>query len=273
MAVGARATAFGLVLEITAGSHFGWERGRNGVNAVITVDDNHRGAKVGASIQDIFQDIMLANDDSVQAVLSKWRTAGGTNAALFAKKAAFATTEVAAGRAGGLFDRFDADAYASFAAISRTNLGQMMSSSERAGFARLWTRFLIEEFSNHFLDVDEAVKLVTTGRFRTSKPEFTADSGRRPDARNQHGMLQEAQLRDALNDNQLVRSDGSYILCFWLTAPGDSADRIGAVFDWRNSYEKNPKKFKLVDEKGYAKMLPLVRDGLVTPIRLFLKKQ
>ena len=36
-------------------------------------------------------------------------------------------------------------------------------------------------------------------------------------------MLQEAQLRDALNDNQLVRSDGSYILCFWLTAPGDSA--------------------------------------------------
>ncbi len=38
-----------------------------------------------------------------------------------------------------------------------------MSFSERAGSARLWTRFLIEEFSNHFLDVDEAVKLADDG--------------------------------------------------------------------------------------------------------------
>jgi hypothetical protein len=266
-------TSFGLVLEITAGERFGWESGRNGVNGVITVDKERRAAKVGAAMQDIFQDIMLANDDSIQSVLSKWRNGGGSEARLFSMKAAFAATEVAAGRAGALFAQFSADGYASFAAIARRNFDQTMNAAERAGFASLWTRFLVQEFNQHFLDVEEAVKLVTKGRFRNAKKGLNSEGAGQPDARILHGMLSEFELREVLSNAQLVHQDGSYILCFWLAKSPDSVDRLGPEFGWRDSHTKSPKKFKLVDDVGYAKMLPLVRDGLVTPIRLFLKKQ
>ena len=54
-------------------------------------DDNHRGAKVGAPIPGYLQDIMLANDDSVQAVLVSGEPLAAQTQLSLAKKAAFAT--------------------------------------------------------------------------------------------------------------------------------------------------------------------------------------
>lgn len=266
-------TAFGLVLEVSAGNRFAWEPGRNGVRSVITVDRISRSAKVSATLQDIFHDIMLANDHSVQAVLKKWRSSGNvTDADLYAMKADFAVAQVAAQGLGTTLDYFAPDGYASFAATARLNFHQIMNEQERSNFASLWTRFLVDRFAEHFLDVDEAVYLVRNGRFRNSKPELTAGSGEAPDARQQHGMLPEDELREALIKPQLVWRDGSYILCFWQGKLGSAAGKINAKFMMKNG-GTSPRRFKLCDEVSYADMVPLVRDGLVTPIRLFLKKQ
>lgn len=272
LAAGANA-AFGLVLEVSAGNRFAWEPGRNGVSGVISVDKANRGAKVSAALQDIFHDIMLANDHSVQTVLKKWRASGNfTDTDLFGMKADFAVAQVTGRGLGTTLDHFAPNGYASFAATARQNFHQTMNEQERSEFASLWTKFLIDRFAEHFLDVEEAVDLVRNGRFRDSKPELTAGSGEAPDARHQHGMLSEHELREALTKPQLVRKNGSYILCFWQGKLGAAAGQIGAKFMLKKG-GNSPRRFKLCDEVSYAEMVPLVRDGLVTPIRLFLKKQ
>lgn len=271
-------TGFELVLSVTEGNRFEWVNGANEFAAEIRVDKAQRFAKISATAHDVFQDIMLANDCGIQAVVVKHRAAVDASKAantpapdLYELKADFAKAEIAAGRVGGSLVGFASDKYASFASLARDNFRQGMSPGERDTFVDLWTRFLVERLPDHFLTADEAVRTVRTGFFHSARPVLTTDSGVRPGARIQHESIQAGKLRMVLSDPQVVRRPGAFVLCWAGGRVTDAAHRIGPKFGWANEARSSPRRLKLCTPSSYKEMIPLVRDGIVTPFRLFLR--
>jgi hypothetical protein len=144
-----------------------------------------------------------------------------------------------------------------------------MSPAERRSFVQLWTDFLVTEFAEHFLTAEEAADLVRSSYFHAAAPGLNVAGGR--GARTQHEWIKAGRLREILSDRQVVRRTGTYVLCLATGRGEDSAQRLGPVFGWVNQPKGNPERLKLCTPKEYGQMVPLVRDGIVTPFRLFLK--
>lgn len=264
--------AYGLVLTVSHGDAFSWNGGFSTLAADIRVTKPLAGTQLSAVVLDVFQELMLANCASIQSVLAKFTKLGGTASDFYRAKAEFAMQLIASGEAATLFDGYAPDRYACFSTLARTDLTPVMDRPERERFAQLWRRFLEARFADSFLNVDEAVALIRAGGFHRARPEKTAGSGVRPGARVRYGWIKEHKLREVLDDPQTVLHDGSYVLCV-LTGKPKNGDvgKVGTLFGWRSSLRNVPKRLRLCTDRNYAKMIPLVRKGLVTPMRLFLK--
>ena len=55
--------------------------------------------------------------------------------------------------------------------------------------------------------------------------------------------------------------------------PGAAAGEVAAGLGWRNQENQTPKRLALFTVGDYPDVVPLVRKGLVTPFRLFVKRQ
>jgi hypothetical protein len=261
---------YGLVLTISRGNNFSWNSGLATLAADVRVSGEQAGMQLSAVVLDVFQELMVANCASIQAVLRKFLARGGTQADFYRAKADFAADLLARGEAATLFEQYAPDRYACFATLARTDMYSTMDEDERARFAWLWSRFLSNRLADSFLNIDEAVKLVRAGPFRKARPELTPGGGVRPAARVQYGFIDETDLRQVLGDRQTVLQTGAYILSI-LTSNPSNADtgQIGNAFGWRR--RGAPRRLRLDTEVGYKEMVPFVRKGLVTPVRLFLK--
>ncbi len=89
---------FELVIAVCEGDDFSWHPGGDNFASVITIDRTNRLSKVTVTVADIFQDIMIGNDASIQAVLSKFAAAGRSPADFYRMKAAFAVEAVGTSR-------------------------------------------------------------------------------------------------------------------------------------------------------------------------------
>jgi len=263
---------FGLVLNVSSGDSFDWRGGLSTVAADIRVRKELAGPQLSAVVLDIFQELMLAQCASIQSVLGKFTASGGTASDFYRAKADFANEQIANGNAVTLFEGYAPDRYASFAMLARTDFSQSLDRDERRRFADLWRRFLEARFADHFLTVDEAITLVRAGRFHRARPERTNGAGVPPGPRQIFGSIKEAKLRKVLGDRQSVLRTASYILCV-LTGKPSIADigKVGALFGWKNMARQTPERLRLCTDASYQQMVPLVRRGLVTPMRLFLK--
>lgn len=261
---------FGLILTISRGDQFAWSAGLSTLAADVRVTRDLGAMQLSAVVLDVFQELMLANCASIQAVLAKFIASGGSQDAFYRAKADFAGQLIARGEATTLFQAFAPDRYACFATLARADLAGVMDIAERARFASLWSQFLQARFTDHFLDIDEAVELVLYGSFHRARAERTAQGGVAPGARQRFGFIKEAELRRELGDRQRVLHTGAYVLCL-LTGKPSAADlgKVGAKFGWKRPGV--PKLLRLCTEDKYNEMVPLVRRGLVTPLRLFLK--
>lgn len=299
---------YGLVVTISRGDAFSWGNGLATIAADIRVSREEASEQLSAVVLDIFQELMLANCASIQAVLAKFIASGGTQDDFFRAKAEYAADMIARGEADTMFEHFAADRYACFATLARGDLYPVLDADDRARFGAWWSGFLLARFIDHFLTVDEAVALVRSGQFHKARPELVAGGGGvRPGARVRHGSIDEGELRrvigeptkaelralngespppealepgesneeelrELLGDPQRVRQAGAYILCILTSNPKEGdAGKVGAMFGWRRSATKSPKRLRLCTEDTYKEMVPLVRKGLVTPVRLFLK--
>lgn len=267
------ATTFELLLAIHEGPKFAWLPGTANYAGMVTIDKENRSSKVNAVVQDIFQDVMISNCASIQAVLTKYLAVGHSERMFYGKKATFAQQWKPEGLRKTIFDTHDPDQYASFSSMARSDLFRTMDTEEETRLARLWSSFLIQNFTDYLLTADEAVHLVRTGYFHDAKQERIANQGQQPVARKRREYLSADELSSILNDQQIVSAPGSYILCIINRDPGKLVDRLGPAFNWRNSNRSTPRKIKLCTEESYAGMVEYVRTGVVTPIRLFLQAQ
>ncbi|MBI0532052.1 hypothetical protein D9602_11860 [Sphingomonas sp. TX0522] len=262
-----------LVVSLRNGDAFSWDAGEGDFRATVTIDPERRITKFGAMAQDVFQDIMLANDACIQAVLSGFRAAGGDDEELFRRKAAFGRGRVDQGAAGSLFASFEARGYASFAALARRNLSQGMDQSERRLFVALWSDFITEGLADHLLTAEQATDLIRRGRYHSARSELTAGSGVRTGARILHEHVPRDELLKVLSAPMTVTRPGPYVLGLVNGRPGAAAGEVAARFGWRNQENQTPKRLALFTAGDYPDVVPLVRKGLVTPFRLFLKRQ
>jgi len=288
--------ALELVLAVEEGSAFAWTEGRTNFSSVITVDPDARALKVNAVVQDLLQDLMVANSDSIQAVLRKLKPAlvaqeldkqprrkaqsemAPVDHELLGErlflgtKASYAAQRARDAGRRSVFSTFEPDRYASFSALARHDLYATMDPDELSGFSDLWTGLLVDRFAEHFLTVDEAVELVRTGSFRRTRQERLEGQGQKVKARTRRQDLAADDLKRVIGDPRIVTADGSYILCVVNRAPTGVAGKLEVEFTNGSPSKRLLNKLTLCTEKRYASMIPLVRKGIVTPIRLFLKR-
>ncbi|GGB55817.1 hypothetical protein GCM10010833_08150 [Blastomonas aquatica] len=240
--------------------------------ADICVSGADASLQLSAVILDVFTELMLANCASIQAVLSNYLADGGSQDTFYRAKADFASELIARGDAATLFEQYLPDRYACFATLAREDFLATMDEDEMASLASLWSQFLRERFSAYFLSVDQAVALVRNEPFHRARPELTVGSGVRPGGRMRYGFVDEAELRSVLSDKQVVLGTGAYVLCLLTGKPSDAEiGKIGNSFGWRRQADSVPKRLRLCTEDNYHEMIPFVRKGFVTPVRLFLK--
>jgi len=287
-----------LVMALESGDAFCWKGGSTNFSSVITVDKKQRSLKVSAVVQDLLQDLMVANSDSLQAVIRKIKIhlttkelkeradeaakpgempANPSDEEIEAKvdkigerlflqsKANFARSSAASSGRQSLFSSYEPDRYAAFSSLARSDLYATMDANGPRDFGDLWTRFLVEYYADHFLTADEAVRLVRTGAFRRTRAD-----GQKVKARVRWRWLADSDLHAIINDKRVVTTSGCYVLCILnKITNGDHGD-LSSLFQL--SSLGVIRRLTLCTEERYAKMVPLVRKGLVTPIRLFLKK-
>lgn len=295
-------SSLNLVLALEAGDAFSWKASSSNFSSVITVDKEKRSLKINAIVQDLLQDLMVANSDSLQAIIHKIKThlteakltelaaqaaaPGGAPEApspdevekhldtigepLFLEaKAKFARLTAAALPNGSLFSAFDPDRYAAFSSLARRDFHLTMDAAAVRALGELWTQFLEKTFSAQFLTTEEAVRLVRTGSFRRTRTERQNGEGQKPKARVRRHDLSERDLTKVIGDKRVVTTSGCYVLCLLnRTTRGEHGD-LSMLFG--KSSDDALRRLTLCTEQRYQKMIPLVRKGLVTPIRLFLK--
>lgn len=261
---------FELVIAVCEGESFAWHPGGDNFAGVITIDRTSRLSKVTVTVADIFQDIMIGNDASIQAVLSKFALAGGSRAEFYRMKAAFAVEAVATGVVPALHAAFAPNAYASFSAIARSDLYSLLNETELLRIAQLWRSFMVSQMRPHFLDCEEAIHLVRRGYFHSLNAERIGGEGPDAQARSQRQYLSEKDLAEVLLDRRSVMQDDSYVLCIINRLSGPNQDELSVEFgrDSKNSL----KRIKLCSETEFKRMIKFTRRGLVTPIRLYLKE-
>lgn len=148
-----------------------------------------------------------------------------------------------------------------------------MDGTERAAFASLWTDFIVEQFEDLLLTPAEATEVVRRSRYHVARQELTPGSGVRPAARVLHEHIKADELQKTLTQPMKVRSSGAYVLGFVNGRPGDEIGEVEALFGRRNPAHDAVRRLALFEEAEYRRVVPLVRKGLVTPFRLFLKRQ
>lgn len=295
-------SSMNLVLALEAGDAFSWRAGSANFSSVITVDKEKRSLKISAVVQDLLQDLMVANSDSLQAVIRKIKfhlTAAklaeiaaeaaapgeepeapstdeienhlGTigEQLFFEAKAKFARSRVAALPNGSLFAAFEPDRYATFSSLVRQDLHSTMDATTARALGAVWAQFLEETFSAHFLTTEEAVRLVRTGSFRRARTERQNGDGQKPKARIRHHDLSEGDLTKVIGDKRIVTTSGCYVLCVLNRTTQGEYGELSALFG--ESSKDTLRRLTLCTEQRYQKVIPLVRKGFVTPIRLFLK--
>lgn len=261
---------FELVIAVCEGDRFAWHPGGDNFAGVITIDRTNRLSKATATVADIFQDIMIGNDASIQAVLSKFAAAGGSRADFYRMKAAFAVDAVTTGVLPGLHAVFAPNAYASFSAIARRELYAWLSETELLRISELWRSFMVSQMRDHFLDCEQAVHLVRRGYFHGLNAERIGGEGPNAQARSQRQYLPEKDLEAVFLDRRIVMQDDSYVLCIINRPNGPNKDELSVEFG-RDSKEAL-KRIKLCTETEFKRMIDFTRRGLVTPIRLYLKE-
>jgi len=248
-----------LLIGILPGDAYAWRAGTHTEQAWISYEaDDLRQRE--AAILDIFIDIMIANCPSVQAVFDKFLRAEGRGqrslADIYRLKAKYARESESFAT---LFEPFAPTNYASFAAMARSRFHGTSLPFELAKLKTLWLGFL-ETLSEYFLDADEAARLVMHGRFRDTHHFIRA----------RRGWVSEREVRDLLANPAMVHSTGSYVLCILTKQPKPGElDEASARFGLKSPGRL--KRLRLCDEKTYLEMDQLVRSGVATPIRLFLK--
>jgi hypothetical protein len=257
-----------LLLNLSFGSNYSWLSDAGSVYANISVEEGNSWQLSSAMI-DVFQEIMIANCASIQAVLKNFFAAGGTIERFYELKSDFAYKYAA--QNSTLFHKFDKSRYASFSALARTNLRPALNQIEINNLSNLWVTFLITHLGKYFLNTSQAAELVTTGLFHDTGEPYADRTQARKISRKRFGFLDANEISDLLGDRRKVTANGSYILCVLTrrATPGLKGE-ITAHFG-----EKSPgriNKIKLCTDASYSRFIPLVRQGFVTPIRLYLRK-
>jgi len=249
-----------LLIGIQPGDSYAWQAGTATEQAWIVYKSNDLRQRE-AAILDIFIDIMIANCPSIQAVFDKFIKAGKAPrsiADIYRLKAKYARESC--DDFPTLFEPFVPTNYASFAAMARSGFHGTSLPVELFKLKALWLGFL-ETLSEHFLDADEAAHLVMHGRFRDTHHFI----------RTRRGWVNEREVRSLLANPAIVQSTGSYVLCILTKQPKPGEfDEASARFGL--SSPGRLKRLRLCDEQTYLEMDRLVRSGVATPIRLFLKK-
>ncbi|WP_133244800.1 hypothetical protein [Caulobacter radicis] len=261
-------SGFELLLAIHDGDDYAWLSGEANTAAIITINSPQRSSKLTSTVVDIFQDIMIGNDQSIQSVISKFKDSGGSTDTFYKLKAKFATQRHSSHTHKILYDKFSPSNYASFSSIARRDLDLFPDDHSLKNLASIWIDFLNQELGDHFLNAKEATDLVRKGLFHPLKAERVGGEGPPANSRIQHGYLAEHDLMAIFSDPQMVTQNGSYVLCILNRTNGPDKDRLIAEFGQTSS---RLKRLKLCTEDEYTRMVPLARRGLITPIRLFLK--
>lgn len=260
---------FNLFLSVQFGEDYEWKPGGANSAGTVVIDPDHRLQKISAILLDVFQDVMIANSPSIASVIANYRASGRSMKDFYALKAEFAREAVAAG-AGTLFERYEPTQYAAFSALARKDLYQSMTQGERSGLARCWIEFLNAKLVDCFLTAEQAARLVRSEAFRTTTAPRVDGSGPKTNERTRRGFLRERDLVALFRDRQVVHEAGSYVLCIVNRPNGPGIDQMSAFFDRSPGGAIRP--LKLCSGRQYDKMKDFVREGWVTPVRLFLQE-
>ncbi|MGN6210507.1 hypothetical protein [Asticcacaulis sp.] len=251
-----------LALGVCHGDTATWECG-DGDNFGVLTMPNLKGAGRQNAIVDILQDIRIANGATIAPIFQKYLAAGGSEKALYELKAEFAKTFYAANPGRSHFAVFTPRAYASFSALSRLDENKNLSDNEMATLESLWNDFICERLSNYFLTAAETVDLITRAYIRN-----TANGKRR-----RLGSVARSKILALITDALTVTADGPYVFCYVnrsLTGSGKFFNQLSRHFGLSSHGRLLP--YGLFSLKDYKALTTLVRNGAVTPIRLFLKK-
>jgi hypothetical protein len=260
---------FDLFLSVQFGEGYEWKPGGANSAGTVVIDPAHRLQKISAILLDIFQDVMIANSPSIASVIENYCASGKSMKDFYALKAEFAREAVSAG-VGTLFGRYEPTQYAAFSALARRDFYQSMTPDELTVLARCWIEFLNAKLAAWFLSAEQAARLVRSEAFRTTTAARVNGAGPRTNERTRRGYLRERDLLALFRDRQVVHEAGSYVLCIVNRPNGPGIDRMSAIFG------RAPggviRRLKLCSGREYDKMKDFVREGWVTPVRLFLQE-
>jgi hypothetical protein len=247
----------GLFIIISHHEQPGWLSANGAVYAQVNIHRNSVAERSSALI-DVFQDIMIGNSDVVDRLLKAYVADGHTQDDFYAAKARFASKIVQSGVIN-YRGNLGAERYVSFSALAR--LDHLANLNEREGrlLSRLWSGFLETELRPYFFTPELAADVVRDGYSHDTRSWDAV----------LHGNISRDELIALFSDETKVTVSGCYILCILSrNATDGNRDKLRPLFG-QNLHIGD---LSLRSEKSYSEMIPHVKSGFVTPIRLYLRK-
>lgn len=261
-----------LLVTMSIGKDDRWGPGNRDIHADVSVTSIGAKARIETAISDIFNDIMVANGSMMTYLRRRFLSETNTLEKLFQLKVNYALGQIKDSGAPAMFPHYSPERYASFATLSRNGLVPGPLGINLEMLCEHWEKFACIYLSKYFLKPEEAAIFVTKNSFRRSSIGRRDNVGQNISKKTHFGNLSEEQLKKLFNDRQIVDSPGSYVLIVLTRTPTpEQADDIAPLLGWSSSNEGRVKRLKLVPAEKYQIYKEHVANGLLTPVRLFLR--